>query len=139
MIVAFSQDKFPKELAALPGSSVYRNTWDGIIEAAENANEPRQFTAFIGYEWTSLDKGNNLHRVIMYRDNADRAKMLEPYTATPPLGSNNPEDLWKWMDQYEEKTAGQVLAIAHNGNLSNGIMFPQKRTFKGKRLDKKCV
>jgi len=139
IIQAFAQDKFPKELASLPGTSVYRNSWDDTINAAEEANDPGHFTAFIGYEWTSLEKGNNLHRVVVYRDNADRAKLLEPYTATPPLGSNNPVDLWKWMDKYEEKTAGQVLAIAHNGNLSNGIMFPETKTFKGKKVNKKYV
>jgi hypothetical protein len=138
MIVAFSQDKFPEELASLPGSSVYRNTWDNIINAAEEANDPGHFTAFIGYEWTSLVKGNNLHRNVIYRDGAIRAKLLEPYTATAPLGSSNPVDLWKWMDRYEEKTAGQVLAIAHNGNLSNGIMFPETKAF-GKKIGKKYV
>jgi len=139
IIGAFAQGKFPKELESLPGTSLYRNTWDDIINAAEEANDPGHFTAFIGYEWTSLDKGNNLHRVVMYRDDADRAKLLEPFTAGPPTGSTNPVDLWKWMDKYEEKTAGQVLAIAHNGNLSNGIMFPESQTFKGKKLDKKYV
>jgi len=74
----------------------------------------------------------------MYRDNADRAKLMEPFTAGPP-GSTDPLELWKWMDRYEEKTAGQVLAIAHNGNLSNGIMFPDIKTFKGKKVNKKYV
>ena len=138
LIAAFSQNKFPKELASLPGTAVYRNTWDDIINAAEEANDPGHFTAFIGYEWTSLVNGNNLHRVVMYRDNADRARLLEPYTATAPLGSTNPVDLWKWMDRYEEKTAGQVLAIAHNGNLSNGIMFPETKAF-GKKVGKEYV
>ncbi|MDH3772535.1 MAG: DUF3604 domain-containing protein, partial [Nitrospirota bacterium] len=138
MIMAFSQDKFPKELASLPGSGVYRSTWDDTINAAEEANEPGRFTAFIGYEWTSLVAGNNLHRVVMYRDGADRARLMEPYTMTPPLGSPNPVDLWKWMAAYEKKTAGQVLAIAHNGNMSNGIMFPETEAF-GKKLDKQYV
>ena len=138
IIQHFSQGKFPKELESLPGTSLYRNTWDKIIDAAEEANDPGHFTAFIGYEWTSLDKGNNLHRVVVYRDNADRARLLEPFTAGPP-GSTDPIELWKWMDRYEEKTAGQVLAIAHNGNLSNGIMFPDVKTFKGKRVNKKYV
>jgi hypothetical protein len=138
IIAAFAQGKFPKELESLPGTSLYRNTWDDIINAAEEANDPGHFTAFIGYEWTSLVKGNNLHRVVMYRDNADRAKLLEPFTAGPPTGSTNPVDLWKWMDKYEEKTAGQVLAIAHNGNLSNGIMFPETKAF-GKKIGKKYV
>jgi len=138
MIQDFSQGTFPKELESLPGTSLYRNTWDDIIDAAEEANDPGHFTAFIGYEWTSLDKGNNLHRVIMYRDNADRAKLMEPFTAGSP-GSTDPVELWKWMDRYEEKTAGQVLAIAHNGNLSNGILFPDIKTFKGKKVNKKYV
>ena len=138
LIVAFSQDKFPKELASLPGTSVYRSTWDDIINAAEEANDPGRFTAFIGYEWTSLVKGNNLHRVVMYRDSGDRARLLEPYTMTPPLGSPNPVNLWKWMGNYEKKTAGQVLAIAHNGNMSNGIMFPEIKAF-GKRIGKEYV
>lgn len=137
-IMAFSQDKFPKELASLPGESVYRSTWDDLINAAEEANDPGRFTAFIGYEWTSLVKGNNLHRVVMYRDGGDRAKLMEPYTMTPPFGSPNPVDLWKWMGDYETKTAGQVLAIAHNGNMSNGIMFPEIKAF-GKRLSKEYV
>ncbi|MCP4256773.1 MAG: DUF3604 domain-containing protein [Planctomycetes bacterium] len=138
LIVAFSQDKFPEELASLPGTSVYRSTWDDIINAAEEANDPGRFTAFIGYEWTSLVKGNNLHRVVMYRDGGDRAKLMEPYTMTPPIGSPNPVDLWKWMGTYETKTAGQILAIAHNGNMSNGIMFPEIKAF-GKRIGKEYV
>ncbi len=138
IIGAFSQGKFPKTLESLPGSSIYRSTWDDTINAAEEANDPGHFTAFIGYEWTSLVQGNNLHRVVMYRDNADRARLMEPYTASPPIGSTNPVDLWKWMDSYETKTAGQVLAIAHNGNLSNGIMFPEIEAF-GKKIKKKYV
>ncbi|MBW2201375.1 MAG: DUF3604 domain-containing protein [Deltaproteobacteria bacterium] len=138
LITAFAQGKFPKTLESLPGTSIYRSTWDDTINAAEEANDPGHFTAFIGYEWTSLVKGNNLHRVVMYRDGADRARLMEPYTMTPPMGSPNPVDLWKWMGNYETKTAGQVLAIAHNGNLSNGIMFPEIKAF-GKNIKKKYV
>jgi hypothetical protein len=138
LIAAFSQGKFPKALESLPGSSIYRSTWDDIINAAEEANDPGHFTAFIGYEWTSLVKGNNLHRVVMYRDGAVRARLMEPFTMTPPLGSPNPVDLWKWMAAYENKTAGQVLAIAHNGNLSNGIMFPETKAF-GKKIGREYV
>ena len=134
----FSQGKFPKDLQSLPGMGIYRSTWDETINAAEEANDPGTFTAFIGYEWTSLVKGNNLHRVVVYRDGGDRARLMEPYTTMEPLGSPNPVDLWKWMDAYEKKTAGQVLAIAHNGNLSNGIMFPEIKAF-GKKIGKKYV
>jgi hypothetical protein len=138
IIGMFSQGKFPEELMSVPGSGVYRSTWDETIKAAEEANDPGNFTAFIGYEWTSLVKGNNLHRVVMYRDDANRAGLMEPYTTVTPLGSTNPVDLWKWMAEYEKKTAGQVLAIAHNGNLSNGIMFPEEKAF-GKKLGKSYV
>ena len=93
---------------------------------------PGQFTAFIGYEWTSNTGGNNLHRVVVYRDDAIKAGVNEPYTTLRPAGSDNPRDLWKWMDAYQDKTGGQLLAIAHNGNLSNGIMFPVVDSFSGK-------
>ena len=136
IIQAFSQGKFPEDLQSLPGMSVYRSTWDDILNAAEEANDPGRFTALIGYEWTSQFKGNNLHRVVIYRDGADRAKLMEPFTMTPPLGSPNPVDLWKWLGSYEKKTAGQIMAIAHNGNLSNGIMFPEIKAF-GKQINKK--
>ncbi len=124
IIGAFAQGKFPKALTYEPGTRGFKATWELIVKAAEEANEPGRFTAFIGYEWTSLDKGNNLHRNVIFRDNSDKAMQVEPYTTYPPLGSNNPRDLWKWMSAYEEKTGGNVLAIAHNGNLSNGTMFP---------------
>jgi hypothetical protein len=134
MINLFSQGKFPEKLLYAPGTRAYRSAWEETIAAAEAYNEPGRFTAFIGYEWTSLDKGNNLHRNVIFRDNADRASQVEPFTILPPLGSTNPIDLWKWMDAYEEKTGGSVLAIAHNGNLSNGTMFPIVEAF-GKPLD----
>ena len=94
----------------------------------KQANEPGRFTAFIGYEWTSNTGGNNLHRNVIFRDNGDKA---EPGRAVhrrmKPLGSDNPRDLWKWMAAYEEKTGGDVLAIAHNGNLQQRPHVPDRR------------
>ncbi len=136
IIVAFSQDKFPKVLESRPGTPAYRSAWEVAIDAAEKYNDPGNFTAFIGYEWTSNTGGNNLHRVVIHRDDATKASMVLPYTTLKPEGSDNPRELWKWMNAYEEKTGGQVLAIAHNGNLSNGIMFPIVDTFTGKPLDR---
>src|SRR5579872_7451051 len=136
MIIAFSQDKFPKELLSLPGSAGYRKTWRDIIAAADQANAPGRFTAFIGYEWTSNTGGNNLHRNVIFRDDGTRARQVEPLITVKPLGSDNPRDLWKWMAAYEEKTGGNVLAIAHNGNLSNGRMFPIVESFTGKAVDR---
>ena len=136
MIVAFSQGTFPKALLSLPGTAAYRATWRETIRAAEDANDPGRFTAFIGYEWTSNTAGNNLHRNVIYRDNGLKAGLVEPYTTLRPLGSDNPRDLWKWMAAYETKTGGDVLAIAHNGNLSNGRMFPIIESFTGKPVDR---
>jgi hypothetical protein len=135
IVGTFSQGTFPKELTYSPGTRPYRNAWQETIAAAEAYNEPGRFTAFIGYEWTSLVGGNNLHRNVIFRDNADKASQVEPFTVTPPLGSDNPVELWKWMDAYEKKTGGNVLAIAHNGNLSNGTMFPVVEAF-GKKVDR---
>jgi len=98
-----------------------QTVWDEYIEIAERFNDPGRFTSIIGYEWTSTENGNNLHRNVLYRDNGDVARRIVPYTTAE---SFNPEDLWNWMARYEEATAGRVLAIAHNGNMSNGIMFP---------------
>jgi hypothetical protein len=136
IIVAFSQDKFPEALTSLPGSPAYRSAWEETIDAAEKYNDPGHYTAFIGYEWTSNTGGNNLHRVLIYRDGGAKASIMEPYTTLKPLGSDNPRDLWKWMKKYEDKTGGQVLAISHNGNLSNGLMFPIQDTFTGRSFNR---
>jgi hypothetical protein len=78
------------------------------------------FTAFIGYEWTSGPNGNNLHRNVIFRDGKELADQVVPFST---YDSDDPEALWKWMAQYEQKTGGKLLAIPHNGNLSNGLMF----------------
>lgn len=138
IILAFSHDTFPKDLIYFPGTRQYRSAWQETIAAAEHYNEPGRFTAFIGYEWTSNTGGNNLHRNVIFRDNADKASQVEPFTVIAPYGSDNPAELWKWMDAYEKKTGGSVLAISHNGNLSNGLMFPVVEAF-GKKIDREYV
>jgi hypothetical protein len=117
LITAFSQGKAPWKTN---DPDLMRPLWDDVIKTADQYNEPGKFTAFIGYEWTSLVRGNNLHRVVIYRDGADKAGRTLPFT----LGdSADPEELWKALALYEEMTGGRVLAIPHNGNLSNGLMF----------------
>lgn len=117
LIGAFSQGKAP---FPTNDPELSRPVWDECVKMAERYNEPGKFTAFIGYEWTSLVKGNNLHRVVVYRDGADKAGRVLPFTLAD---SADPEDLWKALAAYEQKTGGRVLAIPHNGNLSNGMMF----------------
>ncbi len=126
IIDSFSRGTFPDSLMYWPDGMMYRNAWDKTIAAAEKFNEPGRFTAFIGYEWTSqVPPGQNLHRVIIYRDGAEHASQTVPATTYPPQGSTDPEYLWQLLQTYEDKTGGDVLAIAHNGNLSNGLMFPR--------------
>jgi len=137
IVERFSANDFPKALESKPGTKTYRDAWKQTVDAAEKYNKPGVFTAFIGYEWTSNTGGNNLHRVVVYKDSGDKALQMEPYTTLPPEGSDDPKDLWVWMNEYENKTGGSLLAIAHNGNLSNGIMFPVVDSFTGKKIDKK--
>ncbi len=133
IITAFSHNTFPKEIYYGPGLPSYKHAWQETIDAAEAYNDPGRFTAFIGYEWTSNTDGNNLHRNVIFRDNGDKASQVVPFTVYAP-GSDNPVHLWEWMAAYEDKTGGNVLAIPHNGNLSNGIMFPVEEAF-GRQLD----
>mgnify|MGYP000459214424 CR=1 FL=1 len=100
-----------------------RSVWDRFIDIIEKYNEPGEFTTLAAYEWTSVagKQGNNIHRNVIFRDNPSLTKQVVPFSS---LDSMDPEDLWKFMAAYENKTGGQVLAIPHNGNLSNGLMFP---------------
>jgi hypothetical protein len=141
LIGNFSQGTVPVELLEQysPGSTIYDNVWDKIIAAAETYNEPGRFTAFIGFEWTSVPKGFNLHRNVILRDNGNRAKQVVPMVTQPPFGSTDPLDLYQWLEDYEEKTGGRALALAHNGNLSNGWMFPVDKTYAGGRVNKEYV
>ena len=118
LIDLFSRSEMPFDFN---DPKVRGSVWEEVIESAERHNRPGVFTAFIGYEWTSLvPPGNNLHRVVVYRDDADRAARTLPVVTEDSL---DPEDLWAAMTVYENQTGGKLLAIPHNGNLSNGQMF----------------
>jgi hypothetical protein len=130
MTVDFATGKSSIPAEAL--AKLTRPTWDRCIAAAERNNKPGTFTAFIGFEWTQTVKGNNLHRVVVFRDDAGRAQQVLPFSE---FDSADPEDLWKYMAAYEAKTGGRVLAIPHNSNLSGGMMFASK-TWTGKPFDK---
>ncbi len=101
-----------------------RTAWERATANADRYYDPGVFTAFIGFEWTSQPGGNNIHRVVIVRDNADRANAVVPFSA---YDSEDPEDLWAYLDAYEAETHGRALAIPHNGNLSNGTMFDDVR------------
>ena len=109
-----------------------KTVWAKVVKNADKYYQPGVFTTFHGFEWTSMPDGNNLHRVVIFRDGGDKTSQILPYTM---YDSVDPEDLWKYLGDYENNTGGQVLAIPHNGNLSNGLMFDTK-TYSGKKLTK---
>ena len=119
--------------AKIKSESMLRNAWTKIMELADQYNDPGEFTAFIGYEWTSQPGGNNLHRVVVFR--GDKAS-VDPVLPFSLFDSENAEDLWDYMAAYEKDTGGQVLAIPHNGNLSSGMMFAPQYQTDGKPIDK---
>ena len=130
LIRRFSQGELSSALNYQPGNPGYEATWKDLVAAAEEFNRPGLFTTLIAYEWTSLVKGNNLHRNVFFRDGPERALQVLPMTMTPPAGSPDPRDLWRWLQNYEDTTGGDVIAIPHNSNLSNGIMFALQNDFE---------
>jgi hypothetical protein len=138
LIGTFAQGEIDPEMMAeySPGGKTYRSIWEDVVDAAERYNEPGRFTTLIGFEWTSLVEGANLHRNVIFRDGADKAGRIVPYTTQEPVGSTDPLDLYAWLENYEKSVGGTALALAHNGNLSNGIMFPVDAQYTGRKIDK---
>ena len=99
--------------------AIVERTWRDYAALADKYNEPGVFTALIGYEYTTRG-GYNLHRNVVFRGDASVASRTVPFSQ---FDSQNPEDLWRELARFEEQTGSQVLAIPHNGNLSNGRMF----------------
>ena len=121
-----------KGINPFSSDALVRNIWVDFVEKADTYNEPGRFTAMTGFEWSSTPKGDNFHRVVVFRDDAAKTSQTVPFSL---FDSQDPEDLWKYLASYETKSGGQALAIPHNGNLSNGLMFAEK-TFTGKKLSR---
>ncbi|MXO91696.1 DUF3604 domain-containing protein [Pontixanthobacter aquaemixtae] len=96
-----------------------KDIWTTHLATLDKYYEPGKFTPIAGYEWTAMPGGNNLHRVVMYRDGFERTSATLPY----PGIDGEIDGLFDYMDAYEAATGGRVLAIPHNSNLSNGLMF----------------
>ena len=109
-----------------------KSMWAKATEAAERNNVPGAFTALIGFEWTSGPNGVNLHRNVIFRGGKDTADRILPLSA---YDTEDPEKLWDWMERAEKTAGVRLLAIPHNGNLSNGLMFDDV-TFDGRPIDK---
>ncbi len=112
--------------------SVNNNIWQRQVSTADQFNKPGHFTALIGYEWTMTKDAKNLHRVVIFKDDASKAGQIIPFSS---FDSGDPEDLWAFLQDYENDTGGNVLAIPHNGNLSNGRMFKLSK-YDGSPVDK---
>jgi hypothetical protein len=134
IIVSFGKGTISKAIMPLPGTPAYRGAWQETIAAAEAYNDPGRFTAIIGYEYTTRG-GFNMHRNVLFRGDAGEANQTVPYSQ---YDSQNPEDLWRHLDGFQKETGAQVLAIPHNGNLSNGRMF-SLQTFDGSRYDRELA
>jgi len=106
------------------------SVWQRAAAMADKYNEPGRFTTLIGFEWTPTPGGDNLHRNVLLRDGQARASQVFPFSS---WNSEDPEQLWAWMEAYEQRTGGRALAIPHNGNLSNGRMYAAQ-AFDGKPL-----
>jgi hypothetical protein len=113
----------------LPGIDVKQTTqsaWQREIDAANRNYRPGKFTTFIAYEWTSMPDGQNLHRNVIFRGD----KAPNPFTA---VDSIKPEDLWTFLENVR-KQGYEALAIPHNSNASNGLMYDWVDS-KGRPID----
>ena len=99
--------------------ALVRDAWREYTALADRYNDPGRFSAIIGFEYTTRG-GFNLHRNVLFRGNAAVANQMVPFSQ---FDSQNPEDLWRALQKFEDKTGADVLAIPHNGNLCNGLMF----------------
>jgi hypothetical protein len=114
--------------AGIPANEAMSETvWQEAIRTADDHNDPGQFTTLIGWEWSSIPGGANLHRVVFTSANADLASTFTPYSAAQ---SQYPEDLWSWLDETSKSTGAEFVAIPHNSNISKGYMFSDK-TLRG--------
>jgi hypothetical protein len=114
-------NKDPAQLAPLNSSEIRKTVWESIIDTAESHNEPGRFTAFIGWEWSSLPDGRNLHRIVFTPDGKDKAMRYLPYSS---LDSTKPRDLYNFLSTTAAEAGTDFVAVAHNMNLSGGSMFP---------------
>ena len=120
IITAAANDSLPEAFADPEQSREgAEEIWSTQLGLLDRYNKPGEFTALAGFEWTLMPDGNNLHRVVMFRDGKDRTGTVLPF----PGLNTSAEQLWDYMAQYETNTGGKALAIPHNSNLSNGLMF----------------
>ena len=115
-------------VSAIPNSEMIQKTvWEEATRIADAHNRPGEFTALIGWEWSSVPSGANLHRVVFTSADAEGASKFHPFSSTDSM---YPEDLWAWLDETSQSTGLEFVAIPHNSNISKGYMFSEK-TLRG--------
>jgi hypothetical protein len=110
-----------KPFEDLVSKNLRSTVWNHIVDAADRHNDPGKFTAFIGWEWSSMPGGQNLHRIVFMPEGGEVAKQFMPFSA---FDSNVESDFWSWLEETSERTGADFVAIPHNGNISNDLMFP---------------
>lgn len=113
----------------LTDPQVAGSVWARNNAIADKYNKPGTFTTFCSYEWTSMPNNQNMHRNVFFKDCAK-----VPVTPFSAMDSDKAEDLWTWMNG-QRQAGNEVLAISHNANLSNGLMFPIDVDGKGRPID----
>ena len=119
-----------KPIKELNDPAVSGSVWKQVVAIADKYYQPGKFTTFAAYEWTSTPDNRNMHRNVIFRDS--KKVPDTPFTA---LDSDHPEDLWSWMDG-QRKAGHELLAISHNANISDGIMFPLEVDSKNRPIDR---
>ena len=105
---------------AADGERIRETAWSETTAAADRHNEPGRFTAMIGWEWSSIPNGANLHRVVMTSADGETARRFMPFSSTDSM---YPDDLWAWLDETTRETGAEFVAIPHNPNISKGYMY----------------
>ena len=118
-----------KNDAILGDPALATSVWGKYVAIADQHYKPGMFTTFAGFEWTSNPGWRNLHRVVIFRDTKNMPQ--RPFSA---IDSDREEDLWAWMD-LQRKNGAQLLAVPHNGNASDGLMFPIGTSYGGSKID----
>ncbi|PWT78402.1 MAG: hypothetical protein C5B59_01830 [Bacteroidetes bacterium] len=113
----------PKTNPDLQNNDVIKSAWKDEIKAANDNYKPGRFTTFIGFEWTSAPNHQNIHRCVIFPGSTAPEK---PYSVNE---SDKPEDLWTYMENWRKSSGSDVLAVPHNGNISNGLMFDSKDSY----------
>jgi hypothetical protein len=128
--------KTPASMRAPNDELVANETWIEATTIADAHNDPGRFTTLIGWEWSAIPAGANLHRVVFTQADAGTAQQFTPFSSST---SSYPEDLWSWLEETSEKTGADFVAIPHNSNISRGFMFPREKRLRDTKIDPEWI